>query len=263
VQKDIDLVPYQIVKADNGDAWVEVRGKKLAPPQVCADGAAQDEEDRRGLPRRGSHRGGDHRAGLLQRRQRQATKDAGRIAGLEVKRIINEPTAAALAYGLDKQARRAARSRSTTSAAAPSTSRSSRSRVDGERQFEVLSTNGDTFLGGEDFDQRIIDYLVDRVQEGTGHRPAQGRAGPAAPEGGRREGQDRAVVAAMQTDINLPYITADAIGPKHLNVKLTRAKLEALVEDLHRAHHRALPARPSRTPAEGRRHRRRRSWWAA
>jgi molecular chaperone DnaK len=157
--------------------------------------------------------------------QRQATKDAGRIAGLEVKRIINEPTAAALAYGLDKQAA-TARSPSTIWAAAPSTSRSSRlAEVDGGTSSRCKATNGDTFLGGEDFDQRIIDYLAEEFAQGSRHRPPQGPAGAAAPQGGRREGQDRAQLLADRHQPALHHRRPD--GPKHLNIKLTRAKLES------------------------------------
>jgi molecular chaperone DnaK len=189
----------------------------MAPQQISARILHEDEEDRRGLSRREGHRGRHHGAGLLQRRQRQATKDAGRIAGLDVKRIINEPTAAALAYGLDKKAA-TARSRCTTWAAAPSTSRSSRSAT---ACFEVLSTNGDTFLGGEDFDQRVIDYLADEFKKEQGIDLRKDKLSRLQR---LKEAAEKAKIelsSSQQTEINLPYITADASGPKHLNMKLT------------------------------------------
>jgi endonuclease-3 len=221
--KDIDLMPYKIVKADNGDAWVEVRGKKYRAARRSRPMSCEDEEDRRGLPRREAVTEAVITVpGLLQRRQRQATKDAGRIAGLEVKRIINEPTAAALAYGLDKKAQGDRRSRSTTSAAAPSTSRSSRSPTTASsrccRPTATPSSAARTSTSASSTTRR-------RVQEGAGHRPAQG---PLALQR-LKEAAEKAKIelsSVQQTEINLPFITADASGPKHLNMKLTRAKLE-------------------------------------
>ena len=169
--------------------------------------------------------------------QRQATKDAGKIAGLEVKRIINEPTAAALAYGMDKQLPVIKKiAVYDLGGGTFDISIIEIAEVDGEHQFEVLSTNGDTFLGGEDFDMRLIEYLADEFKKEQGMDLRGDPAGHAAPEGSRGKGQDRAVLG-QQTDVNLPYVTADASGPKHLNIKLTRAKLESLVDDLVDAHH--------------------------
>ena len=183
VQKDINLMPYKIVKADNGDAWVEVRGKKIAPQQVSAEvlrKMKKTAEDYLGEP---VTEAVITVPAYFNDSQRQATKDAGRIAGLEVKRIINEPTAAALAFGLDKKEGDRKIAVYDLGGGTFDISIIEIAEVDGEHQFEVLSTNGDTFLGGEDFDQRVIDYIVDRVQEGAGRRPVQGRARAAAPEG--------------------------------------------------------------------------------
>jgi molecular chaperone DnaK len=217
VKKDLDLVPYSIIAHDNGDAWVATSdGKKMAPPEVSAEvlmKMKKTAEDYLGEP---VTEAVITVPAYFNDSQRQATKDAGRIAGLEVKRIINEPTAAALAYGLDKKGG-IARSRSTISAAAPSTCRSSRSPpVDGEKQFEVLATNGDTFLGGEDFDKRVIDYLVEEFQKDQG---IDLRKDPLALQR-LKDAAERAKIelsSSQQTEVNLPYVTADASGPKHLN----------------------------------------------
>ena len=231
VQKDIDMVPYKIVKADNGDAWVEANGKKMAPPEVSArilQKMKKTAEDYLGetvteavitVP------------AYFNDSQRQATKDAGKIAGLEVKRIINEPTAAALAYGLDKRRGDQKIAVYDLGGGTFDISIIEIAEVDGEHQFEVLSTNGDTFLGGEDFDKRIIDYLAKEFEKEQG---MDVRKDPLAMQR-LKEAAEKAKIelsSAQQTEVNLPYITADQSGPKHLNVKLTRAKLEALVEDL-------------------------------
>ena len=231
VQRDIKLVPYKIVKADNGDAWVEAKGNKMASPEVSArilQKMKKTAEDYLGeevteavitVP------------AYFNDSQRQATKDAGKIAGLDVKRIINEPTAAALAYGMDK-----AKGDSTVAVydlggGTFDISIIEIADIDGEHQFEVLSTNGDTFLGGEDFDMRLIDYLSDEFKKDNGidlHNDAMALQR-------LKEAAEKAKIelsTAAQTDINLPYITADATGPKHLTLKLTRAKLESLVDDL-------------------------------
>ena len=231
VQKDMDMVPYKIVKADNGDAWVEIKGKKMAPPEVAARvlmKMRQTAEDYLGekvteavitVP------------AYFNDSQRQATKDAGKIAGLEVRRIINEPTAAALAYGMDKKQGDSRLAVYDLGGGTFDVSIIEIAEVDGEHQFEVLSTNGDTFLGGEDFDLRIIDFLCDEFRKDQGidlHND------PLALQR-LKEGAEKAKIelsSSQQTDINLPYITADASGPKHLNIKLSRSRLEALVEDL-------------------------------
>jgi molecular chaperone DnaK len=219
VQKDIDLMPYKIVAADNGDAWVEVRGNKLAPPQVSAEvlrKMKKTAEDYLGEP---VTEAVITVPAYFNDAQRQATKDAGRIAGLDVKRIINEPTAAALAFGLDKHGTDGHKGEREIAD------------VDGEMQFEVLSTNGDTFLGGEDFDQRVIDYIIAEFKKEQG--VDLGKDVLALQR--LKEAAEKAKIElsnSTQTDINLPYVTADASGPKHLNIKLTRAKLEALVEEL-------------------------------
>jgi molecular chaperone DnaK len=231
VQKDINLVPYKIVEHDNGDAWVEVNGKRMAPPEISAKvlmKMKKTAEDYLGEP---VTEAVITVPAYFNDSQRQATKDAGRIAGLEVKRIINEPTAAALAYGLDKKGGDRKIAVYDLGGGTFDISIIEIANVDGEKQFEVLATNGDTFLGGEDFDKRVIDFLVDefRKQEGidlTKDPLALQRL---------RDAAERAKIelsSTQQTDVNLPYITADASGPKHLNIKLTRAKLEALVEDL-------------------------------
>ncbi|MDJ0862399.1 MAG: molecular chaperone DnaK [Gammaproteobacteria bacterium] len=231
VQRDIKMVPYNIVNADNGDAWVEANGKKMAPQEVAArvlQKMRQTAED---------YLGAEVKEAVItvpayfNDSQRQATKDAGRIAGLEVKRIINEPTAAALAYGMDKKRGDQKIAVYDLGGGTFDISIIEIAEVDGEHQFEVLSTNGDTFLGGEDFDKRLIDYLADEFQKDQG---IDLRGDPLAMQR-LKEAAEKAKIelsSSQQTDVNLPYITADASGPKHLNIKLSRAKLEALVEDL-------------------------------
>ncbi|MBA3599554.1 MAG: molecular chaperone DnaK [Methylibium sp.] len=232
VQKDIDLMPYSIVAADNGDAWVEVRGKKLAPPQVSAEvlrKMKKTAEDYLGEP---VTEAVITVPAYFNDAQRQATKDAGRIAGLDVKRIINEPTAAALAFGLDKHGKGDRKiAVYDLGGGTFDISIIEIADVDGEMQFEVLATNGDTFLGGEDFDQRIIEYIIAEFKKEQG--VDLGKDVLALQR--LKEAAEKAKIElsnSTQTDINLPYITADANGPKHLNIKLTRAKLEALVEEL-------------------------------
>ncbi|MBK0392752.1 molecular chaperone DnaK [Ramlibacter algicola] len=232
VQKDINLMPYTIAKADNGDAWVEVRGKKMAPPQVSAEvlrKMKKTAEDYLGEP---VTEAVITVPAYFNDSQRQATKDAGRIAGLDVKRIINEPTAAALAFGLDKQ-EKGDRKIAVYDLGGGTFDISiiEIADVDGEKQFEVLSTNGDTFLGGEDFDQRIIDYIIGEFKKDQGVDLSKDVLALQR----LKEAAEKAKIElsnSSQTDINLPYITADASGPKHLNIKLSRAKLESLVEDL-------------------------------
>ncbi len=231
VKKDIDMVPYKIVKADNGDAWVEAQGKKMAPPEISARvlmKMKKTAEDYLGEP---VTEAVITVPAYFNDSQRQATKDAGRIAGLEVKRIINEPTAAALAYGLDKAGGDRKIAVYDLGGGTFDVSIIEIAAVDGERQFEVLSTNGDTFLGGEDFDLRIINFLADEFQKESG---VDVRRDPLAMQRLKEAGEKAKIElsSSQQTDVNLPYITADASGPKHLNVKLTRAKLESLVEDL-------------------------------
>src|ERR1700720_581715 len=231
VKKDMGMVSYKIIKADNGDAWVEVQGKKMAPQEISArvlQKMKKTAEDYLGetvteavitVP------------AYFNDSQRQATKDAGRIAGLNVKRIINEPTAAALAYGLDKQGGDRKIAVYDLGGGTFDISIIEIAAVDVERQFEVLSTNGETFLGGEDFDLRIINFLAEQFQKESG---VDVRQDPLAMQR-LKEAAEKAKIelsSTQQTDINLPYITADASGPKHLNIKLTRAKLESLVEDL-------------------------------
>jgi molecular chaperone DnaK len=231
VQKDIGLVPYHIVKADNGDAWVEVRGKKMAPPEISArvlQKMKKTAEDYLGEP---VTEAVITVPAYFNDSQRQATKDAGRIAGLEVKRIINEPTAAALAYGLDKKRGDRKIAVYDLGGGTFDISIIEIAEVDGEHQFEVLATNGDTFLGGEDFDNRVIDYLVGEFKKEQG---IDLKSDPLAMQR-IREAAEKAKIelsSSQQTDVNLPYVTADASGPKHLAMKLTRAKLESLVEDL-------------------------------
>jgi molecular chaperone DnaK len=231
VQRDIKMVPYKIVKADNGDAWVEVQGKKMAPPEISARvlmKMKKTAEDYLGEPVKEAV---ITVPAYFNDSQRQATKDAGRIAGLEVKRIINEPTAAALAYGLDKQGGDRKIAVYDLGGGTFDISIIEIAEVDGERQFEVLSTNGDTFLGGEDFDLRIINFLGEQFLKESG---VDVRNDPLAMQR-LKEAAEKAKIelsSTQQTDINLPYITADASGPKHLNIKLTRAKLESLVDDL-------------------------------
>jgi molecular chaperone DnaK len=231
VQRDIKMVPYQIVRADNGDAWVDAQGKKMAPQEISARvlmKMKKTAEDYLGEP---VTEAVITVPAYFNDSQRQATKDAGRIAGLEVKRIINEPTAAALAYGLDKQGADRKIAVYDLGGGTFDVSIIEIAEVDGERQFEVLSTNGDTFLGGEDFDLRIINFLAEQFQKESGvdvrKDPLAMQRLKEAAEKGKIE-----LSSTQQTDINLPYITADASGPKHLNIKLTRAKLESLVEDL-------------------------------
>jgi len=231
VQRDAKMVPYKIARADNGDAWVEVQGKKMAPPEISARvlmKMKKTAEDYLGEP---VTEAVITVPAYFNDSQRQATKDAGRIAGLEVKRIINEPTAAALAYGEDKQGGDRKIAVYDLGGGTFDVSIIEIAEVDGERQFEVLSTNGDTFLGGEDFDLRIINFLGDEFLKESG---VDVRKDPLAMQR-LKEAAEKAKIelsSTQQTDINLPYITADASGPKHLNIKLTRAKLESLVEDL-------------------------------
>ncbi|HTG77049.1 MAG TPA: molecular chaperone DnaK [Steroidobacteraceae bacterium] len=231
VQKDVDMVPYKIVKADNGDAWVEVHGNKMAPQEISARvlmKMKKTAEDYLGEP---VTEAVITVPAYFNDSQRQATKDAGRIAGLTVKRIINEPTAAALAYGLDKAGGDRKIAVYDLGGGTFDISIIELADVDGERQFEVLATNGDTFLGGEDFDKRVIDYLAAEFQKESG---VDVRRDPLAMQR-LKEAAEKAKIelsSSQQTEVNLPYITADASGPKHLAMKLTRAKLESLVEDL-------------------------------
>jgi len=231
VQKDIKLVPYKIVKADNGDAWVDVRGKKMAPPEISARvlmKMKKTAEDYLGEP---VTEAVITVPAYFNDSQRQATKDAGRIAGLEVKRIINEPTAAALAYGMDKSKGDSKIAVYDLGGGTFDVSIIEIADVDGEMQFEVLSTNGDTFLGGEDFDMRLIDYLADEFRKTSG---LDLKGDPLAMQR-LKDAAEKAKIelsTSQQSDVNLPYITADASGPKHLNIKVSRAKLESLVDDL-------------------------------
>ncbi len=231
VQRDIKMVPYQIVRADNGDAWVDAQGKKMAPPEISARVLMKMKKTAEDYLGESVQEAVITVPAYFNDSQRQATKDAGRIAGLEVKRIINEPTAAALAYGLDKQGADRKIAVYDLGGGTFDVSIIEIAEVDGERQFEVLSTNGDTFLGGEDFDLRIINFLAEQFQKESGvdvrKDPLAMQRLKEAAEKGKIE-----LSSTQQTDINLPYITADASGPKHLNIKLTRAKLESLVEDL-------------------------------
>ncbi|WP_448654169.1 molecular chaperone DnaK [Pseudomonas fluorescens] len=231
VQKDIKMVPYKIAKADNGDAWVEVNGQKMSPPQISAEILKKMKKTAEDYLGEAVTEAVITVPAYFNDSQRQATKDAGRIAGLDVKRIINEPTAAALAYGMDK-----AKGDHTVivydlGGGTFDVSVIEIAEVDGEHQFEVLATNGDTFLGGEDFDIRLIDYLVDEFKKESGMNL---KGDPLAMQR-LKEAAEKAKIelsSAQSTDVNLPYITADATGPKHLNVKISRSKLEALVEDL-------------------------------
>jgi molecular chaperone DnaK len=231
VKKDVDMVPYKIVKADNGDAWIDVHGKNMAPPEISARvlmKMKKTAEDYLGEP---VTEAVITVPAYFNDSQRQATKDAGRIAGLTVKRIINEPTAAALAYGLDKAGGDRKVAVYDLGGGTFDISIIEFADVDGERQFEVLATNGDTFLGGEDFDKRVIDYLASEFQKESG---VDVRRDPLAMQR-LKEAAEKAKIelsSSQQTEVNLPYITADASGPKHLAMKLTRAKLESLVEDL-------------------------------
>jgi molecular chaperone DnaK len=231
VQRDIKMVPYKISRADNGDAWVEVQGKKMAPPEISARVLMKMKKTAEDYLGESVTEAVITVPAYFNDSQRQATKDAGRIAGLTVKRIINEPTAAALAYGLDKQGSDRKIAVYDLGGGTFDISIIEIAQVDGERQFEVLSTNGDTFLGGEDFDLRIINYLAEQFQKESG---VDVRNDPLAMQR-LKEAAEKAKIelsSTQQSDVNLPYITADASGPKHLNIKLTRAKLESLVEDL-------------------------------
>ena len=232
VQKDIELMPYKIVKADNGDAWVEVNGKKMAPPEISARVLMKIKKDVEAYLGETVSEAVITVPAYFNDSQRQATKDAGRIAGLDVKRIINEPTAAALAYGIDKSDNKDRKiAVYDLGGGTFDVSIIEVANVDGEKQFEVLSTNGDTFLGGEDFDNRLIDYLVEEFKKDQGVDLAND---PLAMQR-LKEAAEKAKIelsSTEQTDVNLPYITADASGPKHMNIRLTRAKLESLVDDL-------------------------------
>jgi molecular chaperone DnaK len=232
VQKDINLMPYKIVKADNGDAWVEAQGKKLAPSQVAADVLRKMKKTAEDFLGETVTEAVITVPAYFNDSQRQATKDAGRIAGLDVKRIINEPTAAALAFGMDKS-EKGDRKIAVFDLGGGTFDISiiEIADVDGEKQFEVLSTNGDTFLGGEDFDQRIIEYVIAEFKKDQGVDLSKDVLALQR----LKEAAEKAKIelsSAQQTEINLPYITADASGPKHLNLKMTRAKLESLVEEL-------------------------------
>ncbi len=231
VQRDIDMVPYAIVKADNGDAWVEAQGKKMAAPEISARVLMKMKntaEEYLGEP---VTEAVITVPAYFNDSQRQATKDAGKIAGLNVQRIINEPTAAALAYGMDKQRGDRTIAVFDLGGGTFDISIIEIAEIDGEHQFEVLATNGDTFLGGEDFDNRIINYLASEFEKESG---VDIRKDPLAMQRLKESGEKAKIElsTAQQTEVNLPYITADASGPKHLNIKLTRAKLESLVDDL-------------------------------
>lgn len=231
VQKDISMVPYKIIAADNGDAWVEVKGEKKAPPQISAEVLKKMKKTAEDYLGEKVTEAVITVPAYFNDSQRQATKDAGKIAGLEVKRIINEPTAAALAYGLDKSSGDSTIAVYDLGGGTFDISIIEIADVDGEKQFEVLSTNGDTFLGGEDFDMRVIEYLAAEFKKQSGidlHND------PLALQRLKEAGEKAKVElsSSSQTEVNLPYITADATGPKHLNVKLTRSKLESLVEEL-------------------------------
>ncbi len=231
VQKDIKLVPYNIIKADNGDAWVEVDGNKMAPPEISARVLMKMKKTAEDYLGEEVTEAVVTVPAYFNDSQRQATKDAGKIAGLEVKRIINEPTAAALAYGMDKKRGDSKIAVYDLGGGTFDVSIIEIAEVDGEHQFEVLSTNGDTFLGGEDFDMRLIDYLTDEFKKDQGfdlhNDPIALQRLKEAAEKAKIE-----LSSGQQTEVNLPYITADASGPKHLNIKLTRAKLESLVDEL-------------------------------
>ncbi|MCO4785561.1 molecular chaperone DnaK [Marinomonas atlantica] len=231
VQKDISMVPYKIISADNGDAWVEVKGDKKAPPQISAEVLKKMKKTAEDFLGEKVTEAVITVPAYFNDSQRQATKDAGKIAGLDVKRIINEPTAAALAYGLDKATGDSTVAVYDLGGGTFDISIIEIADVDGEKQFEVLSTNGDTFLGGEDFDMRVIEFLAAEFKKETGidlHND------PLALQRLKEAGEKAKVElsTSSQTEVNLPYITADASGPKHLNVKLTRSKLESLVEEL-------------------------------
>ncbi len=234
VQKDIDIMPFQIIKADNGDAWVQAKDEKMAPPQISAEvlkKMKKTAEDFLGEPVTGAV---ITVPAYFNDAQRQATKDAGRIAGLEVKRIINEPTAAALAYGMDKKSGDNVVAVYDLGGGTFDISIIEIDEVDGEHTFEVLATNGDTHLGGEDFDNRVINYLVDEFKKEQG---VDLKTDPLAMQRLKEAGEKAKIElsSAQQTEVNLPYITADASGPKHMAIKITRAKLESLVEDMVKA----------------------------
>jgi molecular chaperone DnaK len=231
VQKDISMVPYKIVKADNGDAWVEVKGDKKAPPQISAEVLKKMKKTAEDFLGEKITEAVITVPAYFNDSQRQATKDAGRIAGLEVKRIINEPTAAALAYGLDKSKGDRTIAVYDLGGGTFDISIIEIAEVDGEHTFEVLATNGDTFLGGEDFDLRVIEYLVEEFKKEQG---IDLKGDPLAMQR-LKEAAEKAKIelsSTTSTDVNLPYVTADASGPKHMNIKLNRAKFESLVEDL-------------------------------
>ncbi|CAC9582770.1 Chaperone protein DnaK [uncultured Gammaproteobacteria bacterium] len=231
VQKDIDLVPYKIVKADNGDAWVEVNGTKMAAPEISAKVIGKMKKTAEDYLGETVTEAVITVPAYFNDSQRQATKDAGKIAGLTVKRIINEPTAAALAYGVDKLVGDKTVAVYDLGGGTFDVSIIEMEDIDGEKHFEVLSTNGDTFLGGEDFDQRIINYLVDEFEKEQG---VNLKNDPMALQR-LKEAAEKAKIelsSSEQTEVNLPYVTADASGPKHMNIKITRSKLESLVEDL-------------------------------
>jgi len=231
VQKDIKMVPYKIVKADNGDAWVSVRDESMAPPQVSAQVLKKMKKTAEDYLGETVTEAVVTVPAYFNDSQRQATKDAGKIAGLDVKRIINEPTAAALAYGMDKKSGDSTIAVYDLGGGTFDISIIEIAETDGEHSFEVLSTNGDTFLGGEDFDLRLIDYLAEQFKKDSGmdlhNDPLALQRLKEAAEKAKIE-----LSSSQQTEVNLPYITADASGPKHLVVKLTRSKLESLVEDL-------------------------------
>ncbi|MFZ2312673.1 MAG: Hsp70 family protein, partial [Methylobacter sp.] len=231
VQKDIKMVPYKIVEAENGDAWVEVHGKKMASPEISARILMKLKKDAEAYLGEEVTEAVITVPAYFNDSQRQATKDAGRIAGLEVKRIINEPTASALAFGMDKPKGDTKIAVYDLGGGTFDISIIEIAEIEGEHQFEVLSTNGDTFLGGEDFDSRIIEFLAAEFKKESG---VDVHNDPLALQR-LKEAAEKAKIelsSSQQTDVNLPYITADASGPKHLNVKLTRAKLESLVEEL-------------------------------
>ncbi len=231
VQKDISMVPYKISKAENGDAWVDVKGKSMAPPQISAEVLKKMKKTAEDYLGEKVTEAVITVPAYFNDSQRQATKDAGRIAGLDVKRIINEPTAAALAYGMDKRGGDSKIAVYDLGGGTFDISIIEIADVDGEMQFEVLATNGDTFLGGEDFDLKLIDYLASEFKKDSG---IDLKGDPLAMQRLKEAGEKAKIElsSSQQTDVNLPYITADATGPKHLNVKVTRAKLESLVEEL-------------------------------
>jgi molecular chaperone DnaK len=231
VQKDIDLMPFSIIKADNGDAWVEAKGQKLAPPQVSAEVLKKMKKTAEDYLGEEVTEAVITVPAYFNDSQRQATKDAGRIAGLEVKRIINEPTAAAISFGLDKQEGDRKIAVFDLGGGTFDVSIIDIAEIDGEHQFEVLSTNGDTFLGGEDFDQRLIDYIIDEFKKEQGVDLKKDVLALQR----LKEAAEKAKIelsSSTQTEVNLPYITADATGPKHLALKITRAKFESLVDEL-------------------------------